>query len=68
MQIRKQKQTNKKNIYIRRSGMGGGGCFERERIYVYIQLIHIAVQQKLKQHCKGIILQFKKKEKYIYED
>ena len=27
--------------------------------YVYIQLIHIVVQQKLTQHCKAIILQLK---------
>ena len=26
-------------------------------IYVYIQLTHFAVQQKLTQHCKAIILQ-----------
>ena len=26
-------------------------------IYVYIPLIHFVVQQKLKQHCKAIILQ-----------
>ena len=26
-------------------------------IYVYIQLIHFVVQQKLTQHCKAIILQ-----------
>ena len=26
-------------------------------IYVYIQLIHFVVQQKLIQHCKAIILQ-----------
>ena len=26
-------------------------------IYVYLQLIHFVVQQKLTQHCKAIILQ-----------
>ena len=26
-------------------------------IYVYIQLIHFVIQQKLTQHCKAIILQ-----------
>ena len=26
-------------------------------IYVYLQLIHFVVQQKLAQHCKAIILQ-----------
>ena len=34
-----------------------GGRF-KERIYVYIQLIH-AVVQKLTEHCKTIILQLK---------
>ena len=37
------------------------GEVKRERIHVYIQLIHFIVQQKLTQHCKAIILQFKKK-------
>ena len=30
-------------------------------MYVYIELIHFVVQQKLTQHCKAIILQLKKK-------
>ena len=30
-------------------------------LYVYIQLIHIVIQQKLTQHCKAIILLKKKK-------
>ena len=30
---------------------------KRERIYVYVWLIHFVVQQKLKQHCKATILQ-----------
>ena len=30
---------------------------KKERVYVYVQLIHFAVQQKLTQHCKAIILQ-----------
>ena len=37
-----------------------GGRLKRKRIYVYLQLIHVVVQQKLTQHCKAIILQFKK--------
>ena len=41
----------------------GGG---REGIYVYIQLIHLIVQQKLTQHCKATILQIKKKERKQY--
>ena len=38
-----------------------GGRFQREGIYVYIELTHFIVQQKLTQHCKAIILQLKKK-------
>ena len=40
-----------------------GGRLKKEGICVYIELIHIVLQQKLAQHCKAIILQFKKKEK-----
>ena len=36
---------------------GVGGKLKREGIYVYLRLIHVAVQQKLTQHCKIIILQ-----------
>ena len=35
---------------------------EREGLYMYLQLIHGVLQQKLTQHCKAVILQFKKKE------
>ena len=44
-------------------GWGGGvrGKSKREGTYVYLGLIHFVVQQKLIQHCKAIILQFKKK-------
>ena len=42
-------------------GVGGGGEVEgrlkRERIYVYVWLIHV-IQQKHTQHCKTISLQF----------
>ena len=34
-----------------------GGRLKREGIYVYIWLIHVAVQKKLTQHCKAIIFQ-----------
>ena len=34
---------------------------KEEGIYVYVWLIHFAVQQKLTQHCKATILQLKKK-------
>ena len=40
---------------------GEGGREDQEGrdmgIYVYLQLIHFVVQQKLTQHCKAIILQ-----------
>ena len=39
-----------------------GRSSKREGIYVYIWLIHIAVQQKLKQYCKSVYpLLFEKK-------
>ena len=37
-----------------------GGSLNREGIYVYIELIHTAVQQKLTQHCQAMILQWNK--------
>ena len=37
-----------------------GGISEKERIYVYIYMIHLVVQQKVTQHCKAVILQLKK--------
>ena len=40
-----------------RGGMGRRS--KREGIYVYVQLIHAVVQQKLTQHCKALILQLK---------
>ena len=36
---------------------------KKEGIYVYVPLIHFAVQHKLTQHCKATILQLKKKKK-----
>ena len=30
---------------------------KKDRIYVYVQLIHFAVQQKIPQYCKATILQ-----------
>lgn len=42
---------------------GKKGYFGTKNIYVYICLIHVVVQQTLMQHCKVIILQFKKKKK-----
>ena len=40
-------------------GGGVGGKFQREEVYVSIQLIHFIVQQELEEHCKAITLQFK---------
>ena len=44
-----------------RGEMGGsvGRKLRREEIYVHLQLLHIVVQQKPGQHCKGIILHLK---------
>ena len=33
-------------------GMGWGGRFKREMIYVYLWLLHVSVWQKLSQYCK----------------
>ena len=38
---------------------GVGRRSKREGIYVYTELIHLVVQQKLTQHYKAIILQLK---------
>ena len=37
------------------------GRSKREGIYVYIQMIHFVIQQKVTQHCKATIPQLKKK-------
>ena len=37
----------------------GGGRSQREGIYVCVELIHFLVQQKVTQHCKAIVFQFK---------
>lgn len=34
--------------------------FGREKIHVYVWLIHFVLQQKVAEHCKAIILQWKK--------
>ena len=39
---------------------------KKEWIYVYVQLIHFAVQQKLTQLCKATILELKRKEFWGY--
>ena len=41
------------------SGLEVGGMFKRERTWVYLWLIHTAVQQKVTQDRKAIILQLK---------
>jgi len=38
---------------------GLGGRVKREKLHVCLQLIHTVVQQKLTQHGKAVILQFK---------
>ena len=42
----------------------GGGRLGREGVDIYLQLIHVVVQQKLAQHCKAVILQLKIKKIY----
>ena len=34
--------------------------FQKQWIYIHVWLVHFAIQQKLTQHCKSTILQFKK--------
>ena len=42
--------------------MGVGGRNTQEGgVYVYTELIHVVVQQKLTQNCRAIILQLKNK-------
>ena len=41
-------------------GLDSGGL-KRERIYAYIELIHLVVCQKLTQHCKAVILKKRKR-------
>ena len=41
-------------------GSRKGRRLKREQIHVYMWLIHAAIQQKLTQHWKAIILQLKK--------
>ena len=36
-----------------------GGRFKREGTYVYLELIHTVVQERLTYQCKAIILQLK---------
>ena len=43
-----------------RMEVGWKGGLKRKGIYVYLQLIHVVVQQKLTQYCKAIIFQFLK--------
>ena len=48
---------------LERWNLGVGGRLKREGMYVSMWLIHVVVQQKLMQHCKAIIFQFKEKKK-----
>ena len=43
-------------------GVGVRGSLKKEGIYVYIQRIHVVVQQKRTQCCKATTLQLKNKE------
>ena len=46
----------------KRGGMGVSGRNAQEGgVYVYTELIHVVVQQKLTQNCRAIILQLKNK-------
>lgn len=36
-----------------------GNDTEKERMYVYIKLIHFAVPLKLMQHCKSTVIQYR---------
>ena len=49
------------SVMTQRGGIRVRGRLKREGIYICLQLIHFIVQQKLTQHCKAIILQFKKR-------
>ena len=51
------------SVMTQRGGMGKalGRRLKKDGIYVYIQLIHSVVQQKLTQHCKATMLQLKHK-------
>ena len=49
------------SVMTQRGGIRVGGRLKREGIYICLQLIHFIVQQKLTQHRKAIILQFKKR-------
>ena len=42
-----------------RNVAGSGERFKREGLYVYLQLIHVDVWQKLTQYYKAMILQLK---------
>ena len=51
--------SNRVSVSTQRGGMGRvmEGNFQRERIYVYLWLIHVKVCQKTEKFCKAIILQ-----------
>ena len=55
-------QSCLQRVMTQRSEMGQvGGSLKKEGIYVYLGLIHAIVQQKLTQHFKAIILQFRRR-------
>ena len=56
------------SVMTKRGGMGEvRGRLKREGIFVYLQLIHTVLQEKLIQHWKAIILPLKKKDEVGYE-
>ena len=44
------------DLVTEQQNMGKASKREKEWIYVYVELIHVAVHLKLKQHCKSTIL------------
>ena len=53
-------QETQTGVLYQPRGVGWGGRFKREGIYVYLWLIHVEAWQKTTKFCKAIILQLKK--------
>ena len=54
------RSSAQRSVMTYRGEMEGVRGRFKEGTYVYFQLVHFVVQQKLMQHCKAIILQLKK--------
>ena len=52
--------------YIQYLVINHNGKEYKKRMYVCVKLSHFAVQQRLAQHCKSTILQFKEKRDYKF--